>query len=431
MLDTKWVREHYDELAEMLASRNNAFPLDRYKELDEERRKVLLEVEKLKERRNAGSKEVGIKKKAGEDTEALQNEIRELGEEIKKFDDKANEIESELDELALRIPNRPHASVPKGKDENDNIEMRRWGTPREFDFEPKPHWDLGEALGVMDFDRGVKIAESRFTVLKGAGARLERGLMNFMLDLHTTQHGFTEVAPPALVNSKTMTGTGQLPKFADDLYRCLNDDLWLIPTAEVPLTNLHSGETFKESDLPKYFCAFTPCFRREAGSYGRDMRGMLRQHQFDKVEMVMFAKPEDSDNQLKFMVEEAEYLLQQLELPYHIVNLCGGDLGFSARQTFDIEVWLPSYNNYKEISSCSNCGDFQARRANIKYTEPGEFKGSRYLHTLNGSGLPAGRTMAAILENYQNADGTVTVPEVLRPYMGCDLIVPEEEFPKA
>ena len=255
MLDTKWVREHYDELAEMLASRSNAFPLDRYKELDEERRKVLLDVEKLKERRNAGSKEVGVRKKAGEDTEALQNEIRELGEEIKAFDDRADAIQAELDELALRIPNRPHASVPKGKDENDNIEMRRWGTPREFDFAPKPHWELGEALGIMDFDRGVKLAESRFTVLKGAGARLERGLMNFMLDLHTTQHGFTEVAPPALVNSKTMTGTGQLPKFAGDLYRCVNDDLWLIPTAEVPLTNLHSGETLKESELPKYFCA--------------------------------------------------------------------------------------------------------------------------------------------------------------------------------
>lgn len=417
MLDTKWVREHYDELAEMLASRNNAFPLDRYKELDEERRRVLLEVEKLKERRNAGSKEVGIRKKAGEDTEALQNEIRELGEEIKKFDDKANEIESELDELALRIPNRPHASVPKGKDENDNIEMRRWGTPREFDFEPKPHWDLGEALGVMDFDRGVKIAESRFTVLKGAGARLERGLMNFMLDLHTTQHGFTEVAPPALVNSKTMTGTGQLPKFADDLYRCLNDDLWLIPTAEVPLTNLHSGETFKESDLPKYFCAFTPCFRREAGSYGRDMRGMLRQHQFDKVEMVKLSTPEKSYDELEHMTNCAEKVLQLLGIPYRVIVLCTGDTGFGAAKTYDIEVWLPSQNTYREISSCSNCEDFQARRMGIKY-KPADGGKARFIHTLNGSGLAIGRTLIALMENYQNADGSITVPEALRPYVG-------------
>ena len=417
MLDTKWVREHYDELAEMLASRNNAFPLDRYKELDEERRRVLLEVEKLKERRNAGSKEVGIRKKAGEDTEALQNEIRELGEEIKKFDDKANKIESELDELALRIPNRPHASVPKGKDENDNIEMRRWGTPREFDFEPKPHWDLGEALGVMDFDRGVKIAESRFTVLKGAGARLERGLMNFMLDLHTTQHGFTEVAPPALVNSKTMTGTGQLPKFADDLYRCLNDDLWLIPTAEVPLTNLHSGETFKESDLPKYFCAFTPCFRREAGSYGRDMRGMLRQHQFDKVEMVKLSTPEKSYDELEHMTNCAEKVLQLLGIPYRVIVLCTGDTGFGAAKTYDIEVWLPSQNTYCEISSCSNCEDFQARRMGIKY-KPADGGKARFIHTLNGSGLAIGRTLIALMENYQNADGSITVPEALRPYVG-------------
>ena len=417
MLDTKWVREHYDELAEMLASRNNAFPLDRYKELDEERRRVLLEVEKLKERRNAGSKEVGIRKKAGEDTEALQNEIRELGEEIKKFDDKANKIESELDELALRIPNRPHASVPKGKDENDNIEMRRWGTPREFDFEPKPHWDLGEALGIMDFDRGVKIAESRFTVLKGAGARLERGLMNFMLDLHTTQHGFTEVAPPALVNSKTMTGTGQLPKFADDLYRCLNDDLWLIPTAEVPLTNLHSGETFKESDLPKYFCAFTPCFRREAGSYGRDMRGMLRQHQFDKVEMVKLSTPEKSYDELEHMTNCAEKVLQLLGIPYRVIVLCTGDMGFGAAKTYDIEVWLPSQNTYREISSCSNCEDFQARRMGIKY-KPADGGKARFIHTLNGSGLAIGRTLIALMENYQNADGSITVPEALRPYVG-------------
>ncbi len=417
MLDTKWVREHYDELAAMLASRNNAFPLDRYRELDEERRRVLLEVEKLKERRNAGSKEVGIKKKAGYDTEALQGEIRELGEEIKGLDDRANEIQSELDELALRIPNRPHESVPQGKDEIDNIEMRRWGVPREFDFEPKPHWELGEALGIMDFDRGVKLAESRFTVLKGAGARLERGLMNFMLDLHTTQHGFTEVAPPALVNSKTMTGTGQLPKFAEDLYRCVNDDLWLIPTAEVPLTNLHSGETLKEADLPKYFCAFTPCFRREAGSYGRDMRGMLRQHQFDKVEMVKLAVPEKSYDELEHMTGCAEKVLQLLGIPYRVIVLCTGDMGFGAAKTYDIEVWLPSQHTYREISSCSNCEDFQARRMGMKY-KPADGGKARFIHTLNGSGLAIGRTLIALMENCQNADGSITVPEALRPYVG-------------
>ena len=417
MLDTKWVREHYEEVAEMLASRNNAFPLDRYKELDEERRGVLLKVEKLKERRNAGSKEVGAKKKAGENTDALQNEIRGLGDEIKKLDDRVAEIQSELDELALSIPNRPHPSVPKGKDEYDNVEMRRWGTPRDFEFEPKPHWEIGEALDIMDFDRGVKLAESRFTVLKGAGARLERGLMNFMLDLHTTRHGFTEIATPALVNTKTMTGTGQLPKFAEDLYRCLNDDLWLIPTAEVPLTNLHSGETLKEADLPMYLCAFTPCFRREAGSYGRDMRGMLRQHQFDKVEMVKISTPEKSYEELEHMTNCAEKVLQLLGIPYRVILLCTGDMGFGAAKTYDVEVWLPSQRTYREISSCSDCEDFQARRMGLKY-KPADGGRARFVHTLNGSGLAIGRTLIAVIENYQNADGSVTIPEALRPYVG-------------
>lgn len=417
MLDMKWVREHYDEVAEMLASRNNAFPLDRYKELDEERRAALLRVETLKEKRNSGSKEVGIKKKAGEDTSALQNEIRALGEEIKTLDDKCAEIQNELDGLALQLPNMPHESVPKGKDENDNIEVRRWGEPRKFDFEPKPHWELGETLGIMDFERGVKLAESRFTVLMGAGARLERGLMNFMLDLHTGQHGFTEVETPALVNTKTMTGTGQLPKFAEDLYRCANDDLWLIPTAEVPLTNLHSGETLKESDLPKYFCAYTNCFRREAGSYGRDMRGMLRQHQFDKVEMVKLCTPEKSYDELEHMTRCAERVLQLLEIPYRVIVLCTGDMGFGAAKTYDIEVWLPWQNTYREISSCSNCGDFQARRMGMKY-KPADGGKARFVHTLNGSGLAIGRTLIAVMENYQNEDGSITIPTALRPYVG-------------
>ncbi|MEG1602301.1 MAG: serine--tRNA ligase [Cloacibacillus sp.] len=417
MLDTKWVREHYDELAEMLASRNNTFPLDKYKELDEARRETLIEADKLKEKRNAGSKEVGEKRRKGEDATALQDEIRALGDEIRALDEKADAIQAELDDLALRIPNRPNASVPKGKDENDNIEMRRWGTPRQFEFEPKPHWELGEALGIMDFDRGVKLSGSRFTVLKGAGARLERGLMNFMLDLHTTQHGFTEVATPALVSTKTMTGTGNLPKFADDLYRCACDDLWLIPTAEVPVTNLHSGEVFKESDLPKYYCAYTPCFRREAGSAGRDMRGMLRQHQFDKVEMVKLALPDNSYAELEHMTNCAAEILELLGIPYRVIVLCTGDMGFGSAKTYDIEVWLPSQGTYREISSCSNCEDFQARRMGIKY-KPADGGKARLVHTLNGSGLAIGRTLIAIIENYQNEDGTVTVPEALRPYVG-------------
>lgn len=417
MLDMKWVREHYSETAEMLASRNNAFPLDRYIKLDEDRRSILLKVEKLKERRNSGSKEVGIKKRNGENTDELQEAIRQLGDEIAKLDGEVADIQKELDELALSIPNRPHESVPKGKGENDNVEMRRWGTPRKFDFEPKPHWEIGEALGIMDFDRAVKLAESRFTVLKGAGAALERAIMNFMLNLHTTQHGFTEVAPPVLVNSKTMTGTGQLPKFAEDLYRCVNDDLWLIPTAEVPLTNLYSGETLKEADLPKYLCAFTPCFRREAGSYGRDMRGMLRQHQFDKVEMVKLSVPEKSYDELEHMTGCAEKVLQLLGIPYRVIVLCTGDMGFGAAKTYDIEVWLPSQNTYREISSCSNCEDFQARRMGLKY-KPADGSKARFVHTLNGSGLAIGRTLIAVIENCQNSDGTVTIPEALRPYMG-------------
>lgn len=417
MLDMKWVREHYSETAEMLASRNNAFPLDRYIKLDEDRRNLLLKVEKLKERRNSGSKEVGIKKKNGENTDELQEAIRQLGDEISKLDGEVADIQKELDELALSIPNRPHESVPKGKDENDNVEMRRWGTPKEFGFEPKPHWEIGEALGIMDFDRAVKLAESRFTVLKGAGAALERAIMNFMLNLHTTQHGFTEVAPPVLVNTKTMTGTGQLPKFAEDLYRCANDDLWLIPTAEVPLTNLYSGETLKEADLPKYLCAYTPCFRREAGSYGRDMRGMLRQHQFDKVEMVKISVPEKSYDELEHMTGCAEKVLQLLGIPYRVIVLCTGDMGFGAAKTYDLEVWLPSQHTYREISSCSNCEDFQARRMGLKY-KPADSGKARFVHTLNGSGLAIGRTLIAVIENYQNSDGSVTIPEALRPYMG-------------
>ncbi len=417
MLDMKWVREHTDEVAAMLLNRNYNFPLDKFVELDALRRETLLEVEALKEKRNAGAKEVGMKKKAGENADALMEEMRLIGEKVKELDEKVAGIETELQDLAMRIPNRPHSSVPVGADENDNVEIRRHGTPRRFTFEPKPHWDLGEPLGIMDFERGVQLAESRFTVLKGAGARLERALMNFMLDLHTTQHGFTEIAPPILVNTTTMSGTGQLPKFAEDLYRCANDDLWLIPTAEVPLTNLHAGEILNESDLPKYYCAFTPCFRREAGSYGRDMRGMLRQHQFDKVEMVKISTPEKSYDELEHMTNCAEKVLQLLGIPYRVICLCTGDMGFGAAKTYDIEVWLPSQNCYREISSCSNCEDFQARRMGTKY-RPANGGKPRFVHTLNGSGIAIGRCLIALMENYQNEDGSITVPEALRPYAG-------------
>lgn len=417
MLDVKWVREHRDETAAMLSSRNNDFPLDRFIELDTLRREALAEAEALKEKRNAGAKEVGRKKKAGEDAADLMEEMRLIGEKVKELDDRVGEIQAELDDLALRLPNKPHPSVPVGADENDNLEVRRVGTPKEFSFEPKPHWDLGESLGIMDFERGVKLAESRFTVLKGAGAGLERALMNFMLDLHTKEHGFLEIAPPILVNTAAMCGTGQLPKFADDLYKCVNDDLWLIPTSEVPLTNIHSGEILNEEELPKYYTAFTPCFRREAGSYGRDMKGMLRQHQFNKVEMVKLSVPEKSYDELEHMTSCAEKVLALLGIPYRVVSLCTGDMGFGAAKTYDIEVWLPSQNCYREISSCSNCEDFQARRMGTRY-RPAAGGKPRFVHTLNGSGIAIGRCLIAVMENYQNEDGSITVPEALRPYAG-------------
>ena len=417
MLDVKWVRENREDFAAMLANRNYTFPLERFIELDTLRRETLLEAETFKEKRNAGAKEIGLKKKSGENADELMEEMRQVGEKVKELDEKIGTIEAELDDLSMRIPNRPNDSVPVGADENDNIEIRKNGKPREFSFEPKAHWDLGEALGIMDFEKGVKLAESRFTVLKGAGARLERALMNFMLDLHTTKHGFTEIAPPILVNTATMSGTGQLPKFAEDLYKCVDDDLWLIPTAEVPLTNLHSGEILNETDLPKYYCAFTPCFRREAGSYGRDMRGMLRQHQFDKVEMVMISTPDKSYDELEKMTSYAEKILQLLGIPYRVICLCTGDMGFGAAKTYDIEVWLPSQNCYREISSCSNCEDFQARRMGTKYRPAGGAK-PRFVHTLNGSGIAIGRCLIALMENYQNEDGSITVPEALRSYAG-------------
>ena len=425
MLDIKFVRENPDLVDK---SRQNAhWDREKFFELDEERRSVIAEVEALQAARNSASKEIGQLMREGkkEEAEAKKAEVAANKERIATLDDRRDAVEKELFDLVAAIPNIPHEDVPYGKDDSDNPEVRRWGTPREFDFEPKAHWDLGPELGIIDFDRGVKLAGTRFYLLGGMGARMERALINFFIDMHN-KAGFKEWWPPVITNHDSLFGTGQLPKFDEDLYH-VQPDLYLIPTAEVQLTNIHRDEVLDGSKLPLMYTAFTPCFREEAGSAGRDTRGIIRVHEFDKVEMVKFAKPEDSMNQLESMVAEAELCLQTLGLPYHVVTLCTGDIGFSATKCYDIEVWLPSYNNYKEISSCSNCWDFQARRANIKYRDPSEFKGTRYVHTLNGSGLAVGRTMAAIIENYQNEDGTITVPEALRPYMGgIEVITPEE-----
>ena len=428
MLDIKFVRENPDLVDKACESRQNAhWDREKFFELDEERRSVIAEVEALQAARNSASKEIGQLMHEGkkEEAEAKKAEVAANKERIATLDDRRDAVEKELFDLVAAIPNIPHEDVPYGKDDSDNPEVRRWGTPREFDFEPKAHWDLGPELGIIDFDRGVKLAGTRFYLLGGMGARMERALINFFIDMHN-KAGFKEWWPPVITNHDSLFGTGQLPKFDEDLYH-VQPDLYLIPTAEVQLTNIHRDEVLDASQLPLLYTAFTPCFREEAGSAGRDTRGIIRVHEFDKVEMVKFAKPEDSMNQLESMVAEAELCLQTLGLPYHVVTLCTGDIGFSATKCYDIEVWLPSYNNYKEISSCSNCWDFQARRANIKYRDPSEFKGTRYVHTLNGSGLAVGRTMAAIIENYQNEDGTITVPEALRPYMGgIEVITPEE-----
>lgn len=427
MLDIKFVRENPDLVDKACESRQNAhWDREKFFELDEERRSVIAEVESLQAERNAVSKQIGLLMREGkkEEAEAAKEQVAANKDRIAELDHRRGEVEEELTDLVAAIPNIPDASVPYGKDDSDNPEVRKWGAPTQFDFEPKAHWDLGPELGMIDFDRGVKLAGTRFYLLGGMGARMERALINFMIDTHN-QAGFKEWWPPVITNQDSLFGTGQLPKFEEDLYH-VQPDLYLIPTAEVQLTNIHRDEILDASQLPLLYTAFTPCFREEAGSAGRDTRGIIRVHQFDKVEMVKFAKPEDSMNQLESMVQEAEKILQLLGLPYHVVTLCTGDIGFSACKCYDIEVWLPSYNAYKEISSCSNCWDFQARRANIRYKDPAEFKGTRLVHTLNGSGLAVGRTMAAIMENYQNADGSVTVPEVLRPYMGgIEVIRPE------
>ena len=427
MLDIKFVRENPDVIDAACASRQNAhWDREKFFELDAERRSVIAEVESLQAERNAISKQIGLFMREGkkDEAEAAKQQVSANKERIAELDQRRGSVEEELTSLVAAIPNIPDESVPYGVDDSDNPEVRRWGTPTEFDFEPKAHWDLGVDLGIIDFDRGVKLAGTRFYLLGGLGARMERALINFMIDQHN-KAGFKEFWPPVITNHDSLFGTGQLPKFEDDLYH-VQPDLYLIPTAEVQLTNIHRGEILDADQLPLLYTAFTPCFREEAGSAGRDTRGIIRVHEFDKVEMVKFSKPEDSMNQLESMVTEAEKILQLLKLPYHVVTLCTGDLGFSAAKCYDIEVWLPSYNNYKEISSCSNCKDFQARRAGIRFKDPA-VKGTQLVHTLNGSGLAVGRTMAAILENYQNEDGSVTVPEALVPYMGGVKVIRPED----
>jgi seryl-tRNA synthetase len=419
MLDLKLVRDNLELVRARLRERGVALDFGEFLAADEARRRLLSEVEQLKHRRNTVSEEVGRRKKGGEDAGPLIAEMREAGDRIKTLDQAVKDSEEQIQRLLLTVPNLAHASVPVGPDGGGNLEVRRWGEPRRFDFTPKPHWEIGEALGLLDFERASRMAQARFVVLTGMGARLERALGNFMLDLHTKEHGYTEIFPPLLVNAAAMTGTGQLPKFAEELFKTQDESLYLIPTAEVPVTNLHREEILPPGRLPLSYVAFTPCFRREAGSYGKDTRGLIRQHQFNKVELVKFAEADRSYEALEQMTRDAETVLQRLGLPYRVVLLCTGDMGFSAAKTYDLEVWLPGQSApgaYREISSISNCETFQARRASIRY-RPGPKTPAEYVHTLNGSGVAVGRTVVAILENYQEADGSVRVPEALRPYL--------------
>ena len=416
MLEAKYIREHLDEVRERLALRGQTINLGQFVLIDGERRKAIQEWERLRALQKKVSDEVSKKKREGQDASDLIEEMKKVSQELKGLDGIIEEKEKTLQDFLLIVPNLPHSSVPVGKDPSDNVEVRRWGEIPKFDFEPKAHWDLGEELGILDFKNGAKITGARFTLYWDLGAKLERALINFMLDLHTREHGYREVLPPFMVNRTTMTGTGQLPKFEEELFKVEGTDYFLIPTAEVPVTNIHQDEVLEEKVLPLYYTAYTPCFRKEAGSYGKDTRGLIRQHQFNKVELVKFAKPENSYGELEKLLFNAEEVLKRLKLPYRVVNLCSGDLGFSASKTYDIEVWLPGQNTFKEISSCSNFEDFQARRAKIRYRISGKSK-TEYVHTLNGSGLAVGRTLVAILENYQQADGSVIIPEILRPYL--------------
>ncbi len=427
MLDMKFVRENPEKVIEAVHNRNGELNLDEFLALDKERRELTQQVEVLKNERNTASKAIGQLKKAGENAEEKMAEVRTIGDKIAADDTRLREIEARLKEIMLSIPNVPAEDCPIGKSDEDNPEVRKWGEPRKFDFEPLSHWEIGEKLDILDFERGHKISGARFTVYKGLGSRLERAVINFYLDLHTSEHGYTEFFPPFIVNADSMQGTGQLPKFAEDMFKLQGMDMYLIPTAEVPITNLHRDEILNGDDLPLRYCAYSACFRAEAGSAGKDTRGLIRQHQFNKVELVKFTRPEQSWDELESLTNNAEHALQLLGLPYHVVRLCTGDLGFSSATTYDLEVWLPQANRYREISSCSNFLDFQARRANIRFRRDAKSK-PEFVHTLNGSGLAVGRTVAAILENYQQADGSVVIPEVLRKYMGCDVIpVPEKK----
>jgi len=423
MHDLAYFRNNFEQIAARLATRSNPPNLDRFRELDGRRRAAITQAEQLQAKANEASTEIGKLRKAGTDTSALQEQQRSMKSQIAELNLQKDAIDAEFQELLTGVPNVPHESVPVGKDANDNLEMRRVGDPPKFDFEPKAHWDLGPDLGILDFERATKITGARFALYWGMGAKLERALINFMLDTHTREHGYTEVLPPFLVNSASLYGTGQLPKFKEDLFKCEGHDLWLIPTAEVPVTNIYRDETLDPDTLPVKLVAYTPCFRSEAGSYGRDVRGIIRQHQFQKVELVKFARPDQSYDELDKLTADAEDILRRLGLPFRTVTLCTGDMGPSSAKTYDIEVWLPGQNAYKEISSCSNFEAFQARRASIRMRTG---KKSEFLHTLNGSGLAIGRTWVAIVENYQQKDGSVVVPPALRPYLNEEVIRPRK-----
>jgi len=417
MLEIKYIRQNMQEIQKALNNRGYSADLEKFQKTDETRRLILLEAETLRNRRNVVSEQIAKLKKQGDNADILVSEMREVSSRIKELDKSLLENEALVNEILFGIPNIPHSSVPVGKDATENTIVKKTGTPPDFDFETKPHWTIGESLKILDFERAAKITGARFPLYLGSGARLERALINFMLDIQTKEHGYKEILPPFIVNRNTMTGTGQLPKFEAELFKIEGWDYFLIPTAEVPLTNIHSNETLEADQLPIKYTAYTPCFRSEAGSYGKDTRGLIRQHQFNKVELVKFSHPDSSYDELESLLDNAETILKRLEIPYQVITLCTGDLGFSASKTYDIEVWMPAQGEYREISSCSNFEDFQARRCNIRFRQKGK-KGTELVHTLNGSGLAVGRTFAAILENFQQADGTVLIPEALRPYMG-------------
>lgn len=421
MLDIKRIRNNPDEVKKAIELKKENSNIDEFLEIDEKRREILKELESLKNTRNKESENIAKLKKEGKDAEELIKEMKEISDKIKAMEGEVKQYDEKLEELLWTIPNIPHESVPVGDSDADNVEIRRWGEVREFDFEVKPHWDIGVELGLLDFEAASRVTGSRFTFYKGLGCRLERALINFMMDLHTEKHGYTEVFPPFMVHRRSMFGTGQLPKFEEDAFKVAGTDYFLIPTAEVPVTNMYRETIIDGEKLPIYNCAYSACFRQEAGSAGRDTRGLIRQHQFNKVELVKITEPEKSYEELEKMVSDAEDVLKTLGIPYRVVSICTGDLGFTAAKKYDLEVWMPSYGRYVEISSCSNCEDFQARRANIKY-RPKDRGKAQYVHTLNGSGVAVGRTFAAILENYQQKDGSVVVPEALRPYMRCDVI---------